>query len=322
MGARGRRRIPCALLILIAFIGTTSLADAWDRHYRFPIKVRAPRTGLSDAGVGGIRVVPGNGPIDWEVAAGASRRPILCPSREFSFELGMRPFFSNLTGFVKALSRGGEGTLLNLNGHLRVPSENTLWEFYSNVRAWDKVTVGLAYLPWHWGAPGHAGGSGNFAGVLINQDDRLESDLNITTFKISSDYDVTFSRDLIFGPNADFQIIRWGQRVATPDTGLATDFAQTMLQPALGAHVRYEPTNTGYFSWFKPYLEGRFTWMSFTGMAHSTWDLAAGIAPPASRNLDAGFKVGYKQWKLDGSRGKLFVDVGVEGLYMDFSLRF
>lgn len=322
MRARGWKRIPCALLLLTVLVGTTSLAGAWDNRYRFPIKVRIPRTGLSDAGVGGIRVVPGRGPMDWEVAAGASRRPILCPSRGYAFELGMRPFFSNLTGSVKALSKGGEGSFLSLNGHLRIPSENTLWEFYSNVRAWEKVTVGLAYVPWHWGGPGHAGASGNFAGVLITRDDALESDLNITTFKIGADYDVSFSRDLIFGPNADFQIIRWNQRVVAVQTGLSTDFAQTLLQPALGAHVRYEPTNTGYFSWFKPYLEGRFSWMSFTGMAHSTWDLMAGIAPPATRNLDAGFKLGYKQWKLDGNRNRLYVDVGVEGLYMDFSLRF
>jgi len=38
--------------------------------------------------------------------------------------------------------------------------------------------------------------------------------------------------------------------------------------------------------------------------------------------MDAGIKLGYKQWKLDGNRGRLFADVGVEGLYLDLSLQF
>ncbi|HMK35960.1 MAG TPA: hypothetical protein VK463_12880, partial [Desulfomonilaceae bacterium] len=100
------------------------------------------------------------------------------------------------------------------------------------------------------------------------------------------------------------------------------DFTQTILQPTIGAHIRYEPANTGYFSWFKPYMEGRFSWMSFAGLGLSTWDVAAGVAPPVSRNVDAGIKIGYKQWKLDGNRGRLYPDMGVEGVYLDFSLLF
>jgi hypothetical protein len=62
--------------------------------------------------------------------------------------------------------------------------------------------------------------------------------------------------------------------------------------------------------------------MSFNGLGLSTWDIGAGIAPPVSKNVDAGIKLGYKQWKLDGNRGRLFADVGVEGLYLDLSLQF
>jgi hypothetical protein len=45
------------------------------------------------------------------------------------------------------------------------------------------------------------------------------------------------------------------------------------------------------------------------------------MAPPVSRNMDAGVKLGYKQWKLEGQRDRLSTDVGVEGLYLEFSLR-
>ena len=62
--------------------------------------------------------------------------------------------------------------------------------------------------------------------------------------------------------------------------------------------------------------------MSFAGLGLSTWDVGAGIAPPVSRNVDAGIKAGYKQWRLDGNRGRLFTDVSVEGLYLDFALQF
>ena len=98
--------------------------------------------------------------------------------------------------------------------------------------------------------------------------------------------------------------------------------AATLLQPDIGAHVRYEPLNTGYFSWFSPYLEGRLSWMSFSGLALSTWDFGLGVAPPLSRNVDGGVKFGYRQWKLDGIRRLLLVDMGVEGIYVDFNLRF
>jgi len=233
----------------------------------------------------------------------------------------MRPFFSDFTGSVKALSKGGEGTYLNLHGHLRLPYDKTQWEFYSYLKMWDKITVRLDYTPWNWSGPGHAGTDGNFAGLLLARDDPINSTLNVTTFGLGADYDVSFGRDLVFGPNGALHIIKWTQRVKTMD-GESGDFAQTMLQPAIGAHARYEPSNTGYFSWFKPYLEGRFSWMSFNGLGLSTWDMAVGVAPPVSRNVDAGIQVGYKQWKLDGNRRRLFLDMGVEGLFMDFSLRF
>lgn len=138
---------------------------------------------------------------------------------------------------------------------------------------------------------------------------------------IGADYDVAFGRDLTFGPNGDLYVIKWSQRVGK-DMGESVDFNQTIIQPAIGAHLKYEPTNTGYFSWFKPFMEGKFNWMSFGSLGTSSWDLGAGVAPPVSRNVDAGFKVGYKQWRLDGNRNRLFTDIGVEGVYLDFSLQF
>jgi hypothetical protein len=186
---------------------------------------------------------------------------------------------------------------------------------------WDRIALRLDYAPWNWSAPGHAASDGNVAGLLLKKDDAFQTDLSITSLTIGADYDVSFGRELIFGPNADFHVIRWTERVVK-SSGESGDFTQTILQPAIGAHARYEPINTGYFSWFKPYLEGRFTWMSFAGLGLSTWDFGAGVAPPVSRNVDAGVKLGYKQWKLDGNRGRLFADVAIEGPYLDFSLQF
>ncbi len=62
--------------------------------------------------------------------------------------------------------------------------------------------------------------------------------------------------------------------------------------------------------------------MNLDGLGYSTWDMFAAVAPPVSRNVDGGVKLGYKQWKLDGHRKRMLLDVGVEGVYMDFSLRF
>jgi hypothetical protein len=321
MVARGTMGIPCAVIILVVLLTATGPAGAWDSRYRYPIKVRVSGADSPSHGMGGIRISSRNSGGDWGVAAGASRSEILCPRRGFTFAAGMRPFFSNLGGTTKVVSRGGEGTFLSLNGHLRIPSQNTLWEFYSTLRMWDKVSVRLEYVPWNWGGPGHVPTDGNFDGLLLQTNDAIHADLNITQFVLGADYDVSFGRDLIFGPNADLHLIKWKQRVAR-DGGATADFSQTMIQPAIGAHVRYDPTNTGYFSWFKPYLEGRFSWMSFSGLGLSTWDMAAGVAPPVSRNVDTGIKLGYKQWKIDGNRGRLFSDVSVEGPYMDFSLRF
>jgi len=275
----------------------------------------------TDTGPGGIRSAFRGASNDWETAAGQSRTEILCPRRGYAFAVGMRPFFSNLLGSAKVLSRGGEGTYLNVHGHLRLETERTLWEFYSYLRLWDKIALRLEYLPWQWLGQGHIPSDGNFAGLLFKSDDAINTDLSITSVIIGGDYDVSFGRDLVFGPNGDLYVLKWTQRVAKA-TGQAADFSQTVLQPAIGAHLRYEPSNTGYFSWFKPHLEARFSWMSFNGLGLSTWDVAAGVAPPVSRNVDAGMKIGYKQWRIDGNRGRLFVDVGVEGPYMDFSLQF
>lgn len=329
MAARGPMSIPWAMIITIAVVvAATGPAWGWDQQYRFPVKIRmsgneSPDRVAADPkrGVAGINTTAGNPRRDWEMAAGQARREILCPRRGYAFALGMRSFFTNLNGSVKATSRGGEGTFLNLNGHLRLPADRTMWEFYGNLKLWDKVGVRIEYDPWSWAGPGHVPSDGNFAGLLLKKDDSIHTDLNISTLVVGADYDVSFGRDLIFGPNADLQVIKWVQRVVK-DNGDAADFSQTIIQPAIGAHARYEPSNTGYFSWFKPYLEARFNWMSFGGLGLSTWDMAAGISPPVSRNVDAGIKLGYKQWKLEGGRGRLFADVAVEGPYLDFGLQF
>lgn len=324
MAARGTMRIPCAVIVLVVLLTVTGSAGAWDSNfpnYRYPIKVRVSGTNSRDAGEGGSRLSRRFAGRDWDTAAGAARAQILCPRRGYSFALGMRPFFTNLSGSTRVTSRGGEGTYLNLTGHLRIPSQNTIWEFYSTMRLWDKVSVNLQYVPWFWGGPGHIPTDGNFAGLLLTPNDSIQADLSITQFVLGADYDVSFGRDVMFGPNGDLYIIKWKQRVAK-DMGEAADYAQTILQPAIGAHVRYDPSNTGYFSWFKPYVEARFGWMSFYGLGLSTWDMGAGVAPPVSRNVDAGIKLGYKQWKLDGNRTRLFTDVAVEGPYLDFALRF
>lgn len=321
MQAKGSLRIPCALITFALLFLATGVTNAWERKVQVPEKIRFPLKGSSEAGIAPIRASSGGILGDWGVPAGQAAREILCPKRGFAMALGTRPFFSSLTGSVKALSRGGEGSYVNLHGHLRVPSDVTQWELYAHMRTWDKVTWRLEYQPWSWNGAGHAPVEGNFAGLLFLVHDPVDTQLNITTVLLGVDYDVSFGRDLIFGPNGDFHVIKWSEKVTKGATE-GVDFSQTILQPAIGAHVRYEPTNTGYFSWFKPSLEGRFSWMNFAGMGLSTWDIAAAVAPPLSRNVDAGIRLGYKQWKMDGNRSRLFVDVGVEGFYLDFSLRF
>jgi hypothetical protein len=321
MQARRALTIPCALIILAVLLLAVGVAGAGDPGSRQPYKVRSSDPDTARDRYSPYTVCSQRGASNWDVAAGQSRREILCPRRGYALAVGVRPFFTNLTGATKVLSRGSEGSFLHLQGFLRLPSEATQWEFFANLRTWDRVTWRLGYHPWNWTGVGHASSDGNFAGLWLRKDDAIQSDLDITSFIIGADYDVAFSRDLVFGPNADLHVIRWMQKVAKA-TGDGADFSQTILQPAIGAHIRYEPTNTGYFSWFKPYLEGRMSWMSFSGLRLSTWDVGAGVAPPVSRNLDAGIKAGYKQWKFDGNRNRLFADVGVEGFYLDFGLQF
>jgi len=322
MAARGPIVIPWAIIItFVVTVAVTTPVDSWSQNYRFPHKIRSSDADGVRSGVGGISAASRTAPGDWEVAAGQARREILCPKKGFAFALGMRSYFSTLSGSVKATNRGGEGTFLNLHGHFRLPVDRTMWEFYSNLRVWDKVAIRVEYLPWSWAGPGHIPTDGNFAGLLLKKDDSINTDLTISTLLLGADYDVSFGRNLIFGPNADLYVIKWGQQVVK-DTGESGDFSQMILEPAIGAHIRYDPPNTGYFSWFKPHLEARFGWMSLGGLGLSTWDMAAGISPPINRNVDAGIKLGYKQWKLDGSRGRLFTDVAVEGPYLDFALQF
>jgi len=321
MQARGSMRIPCAFLVLAVILVATGVAGAWEPQYRFPVKVRVSGTDSSDATAGGASKASQFGASNWDVAAGQARREVLCPKRGYAFAIGTRPFFSTISGSTKVVSRGGEGSYVNLFGHLRIPPERTLWEFYSYLRVWDRIGLRLEYVPWNWEAPGHVPADINFGGLLLKRDDAIQTELSITSLVIGADYDVAFGRELTFGPNADLHIIKWSHRIIRAGAE-AADFSQTIFQPAIGAHLKYEPLNTGYFSWFKPYLEGRFSWMNFAGLGLSTWDLAAGVAPPVSRNVDAGIKLGYKQWRIDGNRNRLFADVGVEGPYLDFSLQF
>ncbi len=327
MVGRGLKRssyaVPTVMIVLFVFLMLTAAgsAEAWDRKQPYPIKVRVSGHRLNDPHSRGPSSVCEDTRFGWRSAAGASTRTILCPKSGFTFAIGMRPFFTQLTGMTKAESKGGEGTYMSLHGHLRVPDENTIWELYTHLRLWDKVTARVEYLPWHWGGAGHVATDGNFAGLILTEGDAVTTDLDITSFTVGADYDVSFGRDLVFGPNADLYITKWHQRLAMAH-GPGMDFSETILQPNIGAHVRYEPSNTGYFSWFKPYVAARFGWMSFHSLAMSNWQLGAGLAPPLSRNVDAGVLLGYKQWKLDGTRGNLSADVGVEGLYLDFSLRF
>ncbi len=321
MLSRGPKRIRWAFLTLAVVCFAASQADAWDQKYKYPSKVRTSATSLPESAVSGV-AGSSRGPLnDWEAAAGQARREILCPKRGYAFALGMRPFFATLAGSTKVISKGGEGTFLSLTGHLRLPSENTLWELYANIRVWDKLAVKLEYLPWEWAGPGHVSGEGNFGGLLLRRDDSINSSLSLSSLVLGGDYEVSFGRDLVFGPNADLYLLKWTQKVSK-NGGESMDFAQTIVQPTIGGHLRYEPSNTGYFSWFKPFFEGRFSWMSFSGLGLSIWDVEAGIAPPVSRNVDAGVKLGYRQWRLEGSRNRLFADVSVEGPYLDFSLQF
>jgi hypothetical protein len=321
MVARGKNYIPCFLTIVLIVLSLSSLAQAWEQAYRYPVKVNVSDANSLDPRTGSTGAFPRIGASSWDVAAGQSRSEILCPKRGYDFSLGMRPYFTSLTGSVKPVSRGGEGSFLSLHGHLRIPDDKTLWEFYSHLRLWDKIALRIEYAPWTWSGPGHIPIDANFAGMALKSGDAIQSDLKITTFTVGGDYEVAFGRDLSFGPNIDLNVIKWSQRVSK-EQGVSMDFSQTILQPALGAHIHYAPTNTGYFSWFKPYLEARFSWMSFDGLGLSTWDMSAGIAPPISKNVDAGFKLGYKQWRLDGNRSRLFADVTVEGPYLDFALKF
>jgi hypothetical protein len=322
MTARGQMTIPWAIATLtVVLLAVTIPASAWDLAYKNPVKVRGAANNSSNAASSGVGLASRTSPGDWEVAAGRARSEILCQRRGYSFSLGMRPFFSSLIGSTKVLSRGGEGAFMNLNGHLRLPSEKTLWEFYSHLKMWDKIAARVEYVPWKWTGAGHIPTDGNFAGLLLRKDDAIFSDLNVTSLIIGGDYDVSFGRDVAFGPNADLYILKWAQRVSKSN-GDAVDFSQTVLQPTIGGHLRYDPPNTGYFSWFKPFVEARFSWMNFDGLGLSTWDMAAGIAPPVSRNVDAGIKLGYKQWKLEGNRNRLFADIAVEGPYLDLSLQF
>jgi hypothetical protein len=326
MATRGTMGIICAVATFALFISVANQALAWEQEYRYPIKVRVSENDSDNAGMAGsqtagIGAAARRTPPEWDVAAGQAKRQILCPKRGFALALGMRPYFTNLLGNTRVVSKSNEGTSLNLTGHLRIPSEKTQWEFYSYLRLWDRATLRLEYLPWSWSGSGHAGTDGNFAGLLIKKDDPITTDLSITSILIGGDFDVAFGRDLTFGPNGDLYVIKWSERVGK-DLGESVDFNQTIVQPAIGAHLKYEPTNTGYFSWFKPFMEGRFNWMSFGSLGMSSWDLGAGVTPPVSRNVDAGFKIGYKQWRMDGNRNRLFTDLGVEGVYLDFSLQF
>jgi hypothetical protein len=308
-------------MILLMLAATVAIAGPPDKKYRFPLKVKVSGTDSPAYAQSDIRSGYRSTPDNWDVAAGQAQREILCPRRGFAFAMGVRPYFTGLIGSVRATNRGGEGTYLNLHGHFRLEADKTMWELYSHFRLWDRIALRVEYLPWQWTGQGHVPSDGNFAGLVLKTDDAITSDLNITSVVAGADYDVSFGRDLVFGPNADLYVIKWTQRVAKL-TGASADFSQTIVQPAIGVHVRYEPLYTGYFSWFKPSLETRLSWMSFVGLGMSTWDLAAGIAPPVSRNVDAGVKIGYKQWKLDGSRGRLYTDMTVEGPYLDFSLQF
>ena len=321
MQARESQRTPCALITLAVLLLVTGVASAGDPEIRFPHRSRSTFLGVSDVLVSPFSGLSHARIRDWEVPAGQARREILCPMRGYTMAVGIRPFFSNLTGSVKALSKGGEGTYLNLRGHLRLPWDGIMWELYTHVRTWDKVEWRIEYVPWSWNGVGHVPTEGNFAGVLLMPNDSIDSRLDITTLKIGADYDVSFSREVVFGPHADLHLIRWTQKLAK-SSAEAADFSQTIIQPTIGAHIRYEPINTGYFSWFKPYVDGRFSWMNFSGLGLSTWDLGLGVAPPLSRNVDGGVKLGYKQWKMDGNRSRLYVDVSVEGFFLDLSLRF
>lgn len=320
MVSRGAMRIPRLIIIMVVLFGTAGIAGALDKPFKYPVKVNVSDNIPSRSGIAGMDMASGAG-VSWDVAAGQSRSEIFCPKRGYSFAMGIKPHFTNLTGGSRVSSRGGEGSVLNFHGHLRLPDDKTLWDFYSSIRLYDKIGVRIEYAPWTWSGLGHIPIDANFSGLALKAGDAIQSDLGITTFTLGGDYDVSFGRDLVFGPNADMHIIKWNQRVAK-DGGSAVDFSQTILQPAIGAHLRYEPTYTGYFSWFKPSLEARFSWMSFDGLGLSTWDASAGIAPPVSRNVDAGFRLGYKQWRLDGARNRIFTDVTVEGPYMDFALHF
>jgi hypothetical protein len=321
MQARGSQRTPCALITLAVLLLATGVASAGDPEIRFAPKSRSSHSGASEAIVSPFSGLSQARIGDWDVPAGQARREVLCPVRGYTMAVGVRPFFSDLAGSVKALSKGGEGTYLNLRGHLRLPYDGIMWELYTHVRTWDKVEWRIEYLPWSWSGIGHMPTEGNFSGILFAPNDPVDSRLDISTFKIGADYDVSFSREVVFGPHVDLHLIKWAQRVSKGGTE-ATDFSQTIIQPTIGAHIRYEPTNTGYFSWFKPYVDGRFNWLSFSGLSLSTWDVGLAVAPPLSRNVDGGVKLGYKQWKMEGNRSRLYVDAGVEGFFLDLSLRF
>ena len=47
---------------------------------------------------------------------------------------------------------------------------------------------------------------------FLKKDDAVQSELSITSFVIGADYDVSFGRDLIFGPNADLHLMKWVQK--------------------------------------------------------------------------------------------------------------
>ncbi len=88
---------------------------------------------------------------------------------------------------------------------------------------------------------------------------------------------MAFGRDLTFGPNADLNIIKWSQAVVKQPGIEGDGFFSDYPSAGHWSSHQIRAYQHGYFSWFKPLMEGRFSWMSLTGLALSTWDFGAGV---------------------------------------------
>jgi hypothetical protein len=215
---------------------------------------------------------------------------------------GARMWFSVLGGDL--LQR--DQTKIDLTTNLGLQKDQLAWEFFTGVRFDNIHVVRFRAEP-----------------STTYEQRRSDSMLRVRDFRLGYDLDFFMSPQLLFGANADLDIVTAQTTVQGVTVGRVLynyNDSTTRVIPELGFHGIFYPILQEIA--LRPNLSGRVNWMNYEGVGVVDCELGVGVDVPLNRYWTWNVTGGYRLQQMKLKRDRDTLDMNRTGFFLETSLLF